>query len=107
MAQYRKKPVIVEAIQLRWTTWSELCEFLGAIISSISPARTTETYSDTCGEFGPFIELTIPTLEGDHIARHGDYIVKGVHGEFYPVKPGIFKETYELVVEDVNAICPA
>jgi hypothetical protein len=56
------------------------------------------SFVDTCGEKGPdYIELTIPTLEGDHVARHGDWIIKGVKGEFYPCKPDIFAATYEQV----------
>ena len=39
--------------------------------------------------------FTIKTLEGDHTAIARDWIVKGIHGEFYPVKPAIFKKTYE------------
>lgn len=96
MAKFRKKPVVIEAVQLRWTTWCDVCEFLGDIISPENPARNVETFSDTCGEIGPhYIELTIPTLEGPHIARHGDWIIKGVKGEFYPCKPDIFAATYE------------
>lgn len=97
MKQYRKKPVVIEAVQLRWTTWNQMCEFLGPIISENNPGREVETYSDTCGESGPYIELTIPTLEGDHIAKHGDWIIKGVKGEFYPCKPDIFAATYDEV----------
>ena len=41
--------------------------------------------------------LTIPTLEGDHVASTGDWIIRGVHGEHYPCKPEIFEKTYELV----------
>jgi len=41
--------------------------------------------------------IIIPTLEGDMIASTGDYIIKGVNGEFYPCKPDIFKKTYEEV----------
>jgi hypothetical protein len=94
MGLYRSLPVVIEAVQLRWTNWDEICEFLGSIISGENPGRHVETYSDTCGEGGPFIELTIPTLEGEMIARHGDWIVKGVNGEFYPVKPDIFVKKY-------------
>jgi len=96
--KFRKKPVVIEAVQLRWSTWNEVCEFLGNIISSDNPARDIPAaeVSDTCGEDGPiFIALTIPTLEGDHIARHGDWIIRGVQGEFYPCKPDIFEQTYE------------
>ena len=42
--------------------------------------------------------LTIPTLEGDHIANVGDWIIQGVQGEFYPCKPDIFDATYEPVL---------
>ena len=48
--------------------------------------------------FKPISEkLIIPTLEGDHEASVGDYIIKGVQGEFYPCKPDIFKQTYEKI----------
>ncbi len=86
---YRKKPVVIEAIPLTWETWSEMCDFLGDIIGEDNPARFAEGSDD--------MELTIPTLEGDHLARHGDFIIKGVRGEFYPCKPDIFAETYERV----------
>ncbi|WP_420961085.1 hypothetical protein [Brucella sp. IR073] len=99
MAQlFRKKPVVIEAVQLNWRNWSDVCEFLGGIIGPENPARSVDTYSDTCGErVSPYIEITIPTLECDHIARHGDWIIKGVKGEFYPCKPDIFEATYEAV----------
>ena len=41
--------------------------------------------------------LTVPTLEGDHLASFGDRVICGVGGEFYPIKPGIFEATYEPV----------
>lgn len=41
--------------------------------------------------------ITIHTLEGDHLAKEGDYIIKGVRGEFYPCKPDIFEQTYEII----------
>lgn len=95
----RKKPVEVEAVQLLWRNWGKVCDlFDGQVISDENPARTVSTYSDTNGELGPdYIELTIPTLEGEMIARHGDWIIKGVKGEFYACKPDIFEETYEVI----------
>lgn len=103
MGKFRKKPVVIEAVQLTWKTLGEVCEFLGNIVNSNNPVRETTEFSDTCGEVGgkpekPWLELTIPTLEGDHIARHGDWIIKGVNGEFYPCKPDIFVKTYEAEV---------
>ncbi len=96
MGLFKSRPLVIEAVQLRWTNWGEICEFLGGIVSPDNPGRHVETYSDTCGEEGPhYIELTIPTLEGEMIARHGDWIIKGVNGEFYPCKPDIFAKTYQ------------
>ncbi len=92
--KYRKKPVVIEAVQLRWTTWNDVCAFLGDIVSPANPASHGEA-SDTCGEQGPYINLKIPTLEGDMLAKHGDWIIRGVSGEFYPCKPDIFAKTYE------------
>ena len=52
------------------------------------------THFDSQGAY-----LTIETLEGDHQARVGDWIIRGVAGEYYPCKPDIFEKTYELVRE--------
>lgn len=96
--RYRKRPVEIEAVQLRWSTWGEVCDFLEGIVSEKNPGRYCDDPSDACGEPGPeYIELNIPMLEGDHLAKHGDYIIKGVRGEFYPIKEHIFRETYEPV----------
>lgn len=99
MGQYRKKPVVIEAVQLSWRNWNEVCDFLGGIINEGNPGRFSQDFSDTCGEEttedAGWIEITIPTLEGDHVAKHGDWIIKGVMGEFYPCKPDIFAATYE------------
>jgi hypothetical protein len=79
--KYRKKPVIIEAIQWLGTNLSEIDDFIG---ESITNKGTT---------------LIIYTLEGDMKASIGDYIIKGVNGEFYPCKPDIFDKTYEEVTE--------
>jgi hypothetical protein len=80
MANYRKKPVVIEAIQLTVDNVDLLVEFCGDKIKS-----------------HPLTGVVIETLEGDMLASQGDYIIKGIKGEFYPCKPDIFDATYELV----------
>lgn len=96
--KFRKRPVTIEAVQIRWSTWDDVCLFLGDVVSEVFPAIPIHANeaSDTCGEEGPmFISLRIPTLEGVMIARHGDWIIRGVQGELYPCRPDIFAATYE------------
>ena len=101
MPKFRKKSIVIEAVQLRSPTWSEMCDFLqctdGTMSTNfISGSRDNCTDpSDKCGESGPFMEVTIPTPKGDMIAKHGDWIIRDVNGEFYPCKPDIFEKTYE------------
>ena len=92
-----RKTALIDAVQLNWKNWSDVCDHMGGIISMANPARSVATYSDTCGEDGPYIEITIPTKEGDMIAQHGDFIAKGVEGEFWAIKPSIFRKSYERV----------
>ena len=79
--KYRKKPVVIEAVQFDGT--------LQSLEAMDIPEVSQELTSDTC---------QIETLEGVMTARKGDWIIKGVHGEFYPCKPDIFAATYEAVV---------
>ena len=76
---YRKKPVVVEAVQWTGENHAEMCEFIDQEVFEIKPKEG----------------LIIHTLEGNHHASPGDYIIKGVNGEFYPCKPDIFAKTYE------------
>lgn len=95
---YRSRIVEIEAVQLCWRNWGEVTEFMPGVISEQNPARPVQTYSDQCGELaGPYIEITIPTLEGDMVARHGDWIIRGTEGEYYPCKPEVFARKYEKV----------
>lgn len=91
--KYRKKPVVIEAIQ--WTeNTSEIKEFCGY--------KCSYSVEDAVWQIGkgiPHEELIIHTLEGDMKASRNDYIIKGVNGEFYPCKPDIFKKTYEVMKE--------
>jgi len=94
--KFRKKPVVIEAVQFLYTRdqISELTYFCGPYISNIGKIN----------ESGQHI-AEIRTLEdGDggvysvkHIATEGDWIIKGVQGEFYACKPDIFEQTYEKV----------
>ena len=85
--KYRKKPVVIEAIQFIDTP--ERLEELSKFIDN-QPLRV-----DYKNPNKPVLKLQ--TLEGEHIASVGDYIIKGVKGEFYPCKPDIFEMTYEPV----------
>ena len=80
-ALYRKKPVVVEA--MRWTgdNWYDAAIWIGL---HRHPALHREGTA-----------LVIPTLEGNMRAEPGDWIIRGVKGEFYPCKPDIFEATYE------------
>lgn len=82
--QYRKKPVVIEALLYTGTNSAEAVKFIGNNIKEIQQ---------------DFLEsdLTIKTLEGDMHVSEGDYIIKGVKGEFYPCKPDIFEATYDAI----------
>lgn len=76
--KYRKKPIVVEAVHWNGSNHKEIIDF-----------AENKIWFDALGN------VWIATLEGDMIAKKGDYIIKGVQGEFYPCKPNIFAETYE------------
>lgn len=95
MGFYRKRPVEIEAWQLIGTSPEcfEVYQWVESHIGSVDP------YGDKPGvtidpEDGA---LMIKALEGDMKASIGDWIIRGVQGEFYPVKPDIFEATYESV----------
>jgi hypothetical protein len=99
--KYRKKPVIIDALQWTGKNKREMFDFLtngncpDEYITTAFPVIIAENfYIDHLKVLGGLI---IKTLEGEHLANIGDYIIKGVHGEFYPCKPDIFRETYEEV----------
>lgn len=83
---YRKKPVDIQAVQFTGNNYTEVWQFTNGMAHSYIIDVRPEGKC-TC---------IIPTLEGEHIATEGDYIIRGVEGEFYPCKPGIFEKTYEL-----------
>lgn len=88
--KFRKKPVVIEAIQLREDTLSEIYAFMGI--------KGKGSFSDCGHGIDPSDgKFKITTLEGVHVANVGDYIIRGVSGEFYPCKPDIFNKTYDAV----------
>lgn len=87
MNKYRKKPVVIEAEQ-----FFNLEDYLKIV------AWARESGSTFADDFQYQTNIMIiPTLEGAMTANPGDYIIKGVNGEFYPCKPEIFVKTYEKV----------
>ena len=90
--KYRKKPLVIEALQLRWDTWSAMCDF--ADVGNLADGKPQGFSPD--GD-STLIGLRIPTLEGVMIAVENDWIIKGIKGELYPCKPDIFTATYEEV----------
>ena len=85
--QYRKKPITIEAIQFTGINTSEMEAFCGDNVELFYKKD-----EPNCSE------AKIMTLEGVMTASVGDYIIKGVNGEFYPCKEDIFHKTYEEIV---------
>lgn len=81
--KYRKKPVVIDALLLKESVESQ------------------ESVVKWCGgKKGPDGGVYIDTLEGTMYAATGDYIIRGINGEFYPCKPDIFEKTYEKVEDE-------
>jgi len=85
MAKYRKKPVVIEAHRIGDDGWPD------AIWEGVMQ-NTIILHMD---QNPPHV--VIKTLEGDHRGDFGDWIIRGVKGEFYPCKDDIFRVTYEAV----------
>jgi|TARA_Y100000310_G_scaffold296639_1_gene329060 hypothetical protein len=92
MSKYRKKPIIVGALQLKWDTWSEMCDF--AKVGLLKDGNPEGVMLD-----GMRIGLNIPTSEGVAQAEEGDWIILDVSGGLYPCKADVFAETYEEVTK--------
>jgi len=90
MAKYRKKPVVIEAVQ-----------YTGDLSSVYDFVKSTRRVIVDEIDYRVIVDeidyLVIKTLEGDMRADKGDWIIKGISGEFYPCKPDIFKATYDEV----------
>lgn len=90
MPKFRKRPVVIEAVQFTRRNAEWLAEWSGGEFHH-------QPVDD--GLYGVQYELTlsIPTLEGVMTAREDDWVIRGVKGEFYPCRPDIFAATYEPV----------
>lgn len=89
MPFYRKKPIVIEARQFRANDWTEQSR-----VADWCNGKLRGLHLDAALRV-----IQIDTLEGEMEGQVGDYIIKGVEGEFYPCKPGIFEATYEAVTE--------
>ena len=92
MSKFRKKPVVITAYEFFGgeTSGRDIAQWCGGRYCYEAKASDPSDVSEW---------IDIPTLEGVMRANRGDWIIRGVQGEFYPCKPDIFEATYELVVE--------
>lgn len=81
MKNYRKKPIVIQAIQWDGRNTLEVANFMQVNLITKNPLGKAE----------------IETLEGTMNASKNDWIIKGINGEFYPCKPDIFENTYDSV----------
>ena len=105
MGLYRKKPVVINAVQLRWDNWNEMCDHAG--VGKLSDGKPEGCWIGENGQPIPDqnkpdctknrIGILIPTLEGLMVGIQNDYIIRGIKGELYPCKEDIFLATYEKV----------
>jgi hypothetical protein len=91
--KYRKKPVVIEAVEWTGENLREVIDFTGLHPSAMK--WTWDEYRDVVQKEG----LKIFTLEGPLHASIGDFIMKGVHGECWPIKNDILAETYDEVID--------
>lgn len=84
MEKFRKKPVVIEAVQLNEENFVDITNWIGKdnLADGTDPDERT---------------IEIVTLEGNHMARLGDWIIQGIAGEYYPCKHDIFVATYDPV----------
>ncbi len=86
--RYRKRPVVIDAVQWRPDQFPEVGVVIGWLMAN------GVDFHHPSGRGGT-TTLAIRTLEGEMLAQPGDWIIRGVQGEFYPCKDSIFRETYE------------
>lgn len=94
-----KKTVVIEAVQLRWDNWSEMCKFadVGGLINHKPEGCYMDKEGHCVGQPTDTIGMWVPTEAGLLLAHQDDWIIKGVSGELYLCKPDVFKKTYEVL----------
>lgn len=92
MPFFQKRPVVIEARQLTKDNVDEILNWITQA-SFVENKRNCYLTTSDCRP------LVIKTLEGDHHATIGDWIIQGVKGEFYPCKPDIFEMTYQPLIK--------
>jgi len=105
MPKYRKKPVVIEAVQVKATDFngktfdghpfSDHPEWLEQALSANQIIPVTPNGTD-------YAEWEISTLEGTMLASPGNWIIRGVNGELYPCRNDVFEKTYERVEEEAG-----
>jgi hypothetical protein len=83
--KYKKKPIAIQALQFDSDNVSDMINFIGDFPFEYIHEKSL---------------IILHTLEGEHNVRHGDYVIRGVYDEYYPIKPDIFKDTYEEVIDE-------
>lgn len=100
----RKKPVVVEAYHLKDLSYESVTECLNFIGQPMRIPRCFPEYDNPFDDYMIIVwknnSIVIHTLDGDHLAKAGDYIIRGIQGELYLCKPDIFMETYEVIEDD-------
>jgi len=88
VTQFRKKPVVIDAVQ-----WDGISDLENGMVNRGD--RETTVHTERGGIKVPAGWGLIPTLEGPHLVQPGDWVITGVKGERYPCKPDVFAATYE------------
>jgi len=102
--KFKKKPVVIQAIRFVGTNAKEVLDFVHSGGGNCRTAITSRVEYYELGEEEIFEEsVLISTLEGVMTASIGDYIIRGVKGEFYPCRPDIFASTFEEVLGEIGS----
>lgn len=94
-ARYRKKPVVIEAMRFSGPNYQAVLNWMGSKWPEHQHPEIAGCYGNGPGDDFVANGMWIKTLERDMTALVGDWIIRGVKGEFYPCKPDIFEATYD------------